>query len=517
MNLERITVAIRPRSPWESVDLGFAMVRTWWKPMLVAWLVIVLPIWILGLALLYRWPAVSIFVLWWLRPLFDRVPLFFVSRALFGSAPTLSETLRAWRRPGWRFLLAYLTIFRIDPARSFNLPVGELEGLRGHARRQRLRALSFNSRGTAVALALACLLLEACLLLAAVALLSLLAPETMAIPWDRILKFWGSPQGSLGAHLLFGGAWFFAFTLVESAYVAAGFSLYISRRVQLEGWDIELVFRKLARRVAQKNQRDETSARRSSSLLAGVALLFSVGLSTPVAGDSPISAPSATEAPAQTPAEADPGAVIQDILARPDFETRRTFKRWQRKPHDASPTRKKRSFKSSVGLFAAAIAETLASFLEVFLWFAVALAVGGLIYYFAKDRRPPRRAPPRRSKEVPEVLFGLDVREESLPADIAGSALVLLADGKITEALSLLYRGTLARLVQGGSLEAEASWTEADCLAQARPQMTSERFEIFRRLTAHWCRSAYAHRSPPTEGLERLCQEWRQAFGSSTP
>jgi len=158
-----------------------------------------------------------------------------------------------------------------------------------------------------------------------------------------------------------------------------------------------------------------------------------------------------------------------------------------------------------------------AGFVEVVLWVLVAFAVGALIFYFAKEPRAPKRGPKRSSKEAPEVLFGLDVREESLPKDIAGSALALLSQGKVTEALSLLYRGTLARWVHGSKVSVEASWTEADCLARARSRMTPERFEIFRRLTGHWCRSAYAHRSPSADALEGLCQEWRQAFGGEAP
>jgi hypothetical protein len=38
-------------------------------------------------------------------------------------------------------------------------------------------------------------------------------------------------------------------SIVEPFYVAAGFSLYLNRRTELEGWDIELGFRTLAARL----------------------------------------------------------------------------------------------------------------------------------------------------------------------------------------------------------------------------------------------------------------------------
>ena len=43
MELENIAVALRPRTPWEALDLGFAMARQWWKPLYAAWLAIYLP------------------------------------------------------------------------------------------------------------------------------------------------------------------------------------------------------------------------------------------------------------------------------------------------------------------------------------------------------------------------------------------------------------------------------------------------------------------------------------------
>ena len=161
-----------------------------------------------------------------------------------------------------------------------------------------------------------------------------------------------------------------------------------------------------------------------------------------------------------------------------------------------------------------AASTSLSGVFEILLWVVVALLLAGLIYYFARDARLPAGRRTRRTEtKAPEVLFGLDVREESLPSDIAGAVLEMLKEGRVTEALSLLYRGTLARLVHREQMTVEASWTEADCLAQARPHLSPERFEVFKRLTGDWCRSAYAHRPPEPAALEELCREWGQAFG----
>ena len=44
MEIENLAVVVRPRTPWEAVDLGFRLGRAWWKPLLGAWLAISLPI-----------------------------------------------------------------------------------------------------------------------------------------------------------------------------------------------------------------------------------------------------------------------------------------------------------------------------------------------------------------------------------------------------------------------------------------------------------------------------------------
>jgi hypothetical protein len=51
--------------------------------------------------------------------------------------------------------------------------------------------------------------------------------------------------------LLLLGAWWLSVSLVEPIYVAAGFGLYLHRRTQLEAWDVELVFRRLAARARE--------------------------------------------------------------------------------------------------------------------------------------------------------------------------------------------------------------------------------------------------------------------------
>ena len=131
MQIERIAVVLRPRSAWEAMELGTALVRrnaaAIWKP----WLALTLPAFALVNALgwIFNHAGWALFVMWWLKPLFDRIVLHVLSRAVFGDVPGVRETLRAQLRWGLpRPMLDYLLWRRLSPVRSLYLPVDLLEG-----------------------------------------------------------------------------------------------------------------------------------------------------------------------------------------------------------------------------------------------------------------------------------------------------------------------------------------------------------------------------------------------------
>ena len=177
MDLERVAAVIRPRSPWEAIDLGFGMVRAWWRPVGSAWLATVAPVWCLLFLLFSGKPGLALFILWWLRPLFDRVPLHVVSRCLFGAPPAAAEVAAELPKLWGRDLLAALTVQRLDPARSFHLAIGQLEGLSGPARRRRRSLLDLNGRSAAIWLTAACSLLELIAVGSLFGLINMLSPQ----------------------------------------------------------------------------------------------------------------------------------------------------------------------------------------------------------------------------------------------------------------------------------------------------------------------------------------------------
>src|SRR5688500_1258176 len=115
MHLELLSIKLRQRSPWEAMDLGIALLRRHaaavWRP----WFGLTLPFFVF--ANLLAWSLGKIWLaalfMWWLKPLFDRVPLYVLSRAVFGTVPGVRQTLRS--RELWSSgpLFAWLTWRRL--------------------------------------------------------------------------------------------------------------------------------------------------------------------------------------------------------------------------------------------------------------------------------------------------------------------------------------------------------------------------------------------------------------------
>src|SRR4051812_48018802 len=143
-----IAVELRPRTPWEAIDLGLAMLQRWWRQAygVHAVLLGLLSIVSLGVAWRFAHPLVALLLIWWLKPVYDRAVLHVLSRAVFGELHGGRSTFAsggAWLASG---LFRALTFGRIDMAPSSHLPVVQLEGQRGGAAGERRNVLARRSR-----------------------------------------------------------------------------------------------------------------------------------------------------------------------------------------------------------------------------------------------------------------------------------------------------------------------------------------------------------------------------------
>jgi len=239
MQIESIALVLRPRSVWEGCDLGVRLLQSWLRPVFACHLAVVLPWFALCLASgwLARWlPALLI---WLGKPWIDRTILFALSRALFGAVTGPSD-LWAARRAVWLAgLWRTLTLQRLSASRAFLQPILQLEGLSGAALRTRVRQLAERHRSVARATTLAFVSAELALVLSLLALDLWLAPRSWRLGWNLSASALRSAV-SVPISVMYGASVAF----LEPFYVAAGFGMYVNRRVELEAWDIEQEFRR---------------------------------------------------------------------------------------------------------------------------------------------------------------------------------------------------------------------------------------------------------------------------------
>ncbi|WP_449465486.1 DUF4129 domain-containing protein [Stenotrophomonas humi] len=519
MRIDQLNVVLRARSQWEAMELGTALVRRHaaaiWKP----WLLLTLPVFALlnlaGWWLDNLW--LSAFVLWWLKPAFERIPLYVISRGAFGAEPSTAETLRAQWNWGWHGTLAYLTWRRLSPARSLLMPVDLLEGGDAGQRSLRRSALGGGSYGHATLLTWTCWHFETMLQLAGVALFFMFVPvewlsESLRATWELIGR--DTPAWALiGFNLL---AWA-AMTLISPFFSGAGFGLYLNRRTALEAWDVEIAFRRLRERLL-----------RNAPMLVMLLAVFAVPMLPAHAqhGDAIEAVPhdnhkavANAEAAVATPesvfgkTSADTAGFRQAaarVYEDPQLGAKRTVSRWIKKPSDKAET-PKRDDRSDLPF--GAFAKLLALISESMLWIVVGIVVVALAvtarWWLPWLRGSGRSKRDAESPVQQETLQLPDV----LPPDILGSARQLWQQGKPRHALALLYRASVDVLSQRADVVLPPGATEAQCLRASRRMPQDADRLLFARMVRTWQYAAYAGQLPGEDDFQALLGDLHRQYG----
>jgi len=251
MQLDKIIITLRQRTPWEAMDLGVMLMRKLWPIILLPWFIIMsLVLSFVIFTELQGLIYIGGFFMWLIKPLYDSMILYILSRGVFGeylSASDVFSNYKDWIKTG---LLTSVLFWRLSPSRSFNMPVHMLEGLSGEKRKQRLNILHRVKGSHSMWLTVIGVHFEYVLALTLYLLLFYLAPDSLL---DNLLLMIENPDDQL-AWLIIGSV-IYAITLfiLEPFYVAAGFLLYLNRRTQLEAWDVELDFKNIVKRVENIN------------------------------------------------------------------------------------------------------------------------------------------------------------------------------------------------------------------------------------------------------------------------
>lgn len=511
MRLTDASITIRPRPAWEAVDLGILLASQHRGLLMLSWALVTLPILAVLSLVLWDYPSLVIALFWWLKPLYERLPLLILSRALFGATPTLTQALKAWPGLLKRELLPSLLWRRLSLLRSFTLPVQQLEGLSGEARRLRLAVLCQSDTRAARCLTLVGAHLEMVLYVAAIMLVYAFVPRQMDVDWSWLLLL-GSDERLLWVDHLFNLLYALALIAWGPVYVSCGFMLYLNRRTRLEAWDIELVFKRLRQRLAGS----------AATLMVAALLLLSAlpssswAQTSPAPDTQPSPSPQSTRLTHQPLNSQQSREAITQLLEKPPFKNPERVTGWrfpEATEKQATPEQGSSAWLDWLKHLLQG-ANTLAKVFEVLLWSLVIGLLALIAWRYRQWLRlfmPPSSAGKQPATPAPAHLFGLPVSAQSLPKDIVASAMALWPD-KPREALSLLYRALLSRLISDYRLPLNSADTEGQALERIASLNNPALSDFSQELTRHWQNLAYGHQLPATHVLPELCERWRSLF-----
>jgi len=245
MRVEGLAVTLRPRSQSEACDLGLALVREQAASIWRCYAPVFAVVAALALCTVEVASWLPFLIVFWLKPWLDRTLLFVMSRAVFGESTRWADLWRARRQVFGGQLLRTLLWRRVSPWRAYTQPVEQLEGQTGGRRRKRVALLLNDNRGAATALQVAFVHAEGVMTYAVLALVWWMAPDdSRSDVFNWIINPEAHAAGRLGLDLALATTYMGVVLFLEPFYVAAGFAMYLNRRVVLEAWDIEQEFRR---------------------------------------------------------------------------------------------------------------------------------------------------------------------------------------------------------------------------------------------------------------------------------
>ena len=241
MRVDAFAIRLRPRANFEAADLGVRLCQSSARDVFTCYLAVYVPFLAVALACYEMAAWLPALVIWWSKPWLDRTILFTLSRAAFGQRTRPTDVWHEQRQVWWSQLFRTLTLQRLSFWRSFTQPVYQLEGLRGAELRARVRQVRAGRTraGTGILSAFSCV--ETSISLALASLVYWFAPKGT----ESVLQLLSQGGAAAGwSDVILTLTYAAAVGFVEPFFVAAGFALYLSRRAELEAWDIEQEFRR---------------------------------------------------------------------------------------------------------------------------------------------------------------------------------------------------------------------------------------------------------------------------------
>jgi hypothetical protein len=277
---------------------------------------------------------------------------------------------------------------------------------------------------------------------------------------------------------------------VDVFITAAGFGLYVNSRTWVEGWDVELAFKRMANRIRS---------------VVGVFLLgLLIVLTAPVQALDELVDSSIVDNKSSKDFEAyhekykEPKEKIEEIKKHEDFKV------YKEKYKESKAS----SLPSSAPM--GGLAEVFTALGYALLVILLLILLGAIVWLIMRARTLRGSSSVNVVREKARVVMGMEVTAASLPDDLMSVARGLWSAGENLQAMSLLYRGALAWWIDRAGVDIVESDTEGDCLQRVKNTARGE-VGYFQDLTDLWMKAAYNMNVPLDGEWDELCRKWPYA------
>ena len=472
MNLSSVTqqessvLSLRQRGVWEAADSGILLWRSsfvWFLPFFA------IPVWVIAWSLRLlpeNLTFLSYLVLWWLKPLFDRLVLYVVSRNFFGSSVTFRFSELAPLRRG---LLGDLLWRRFNPGRAATMPIRVLENLNSKQYAQRKGSLNAGGLGFCTFLGFLGFALELMLLFGELMFFGIIFQ--MFFPSIDIINNFRAVE--IFIFVLF----CFNYILVESLYVCMGFGLYINSRVELEGWDLQLIFQNFSKPGLK-------------ALL--IVCIFLSLLAAPKAAYASDVFPDTFPVVSDSSIES-----LREILASPDFGGERDS--WEIRLRHQRQRREIEIPEIDSAAWMERIRLIFSYTLRILVILAIAFFLSYVFFWLWKNKMPlflTKAKPPDSVRIYSNDMFPLESSES-----LFTKAEEFFSNGLIREAWAACLTACLGAFTRKTPISFPVDATEYDCLTLVQKALPAEGAG-FEELIQSWVLFAYGGRQPESGAFQ---------------
>lgn len=202
--------------------------------------------------------------------------------------------------------------------------------------------------------------------------------------------------------------------------------------------------------------------------------------------------------------------VIKSIMSMDEFQTSETILDW-RFNFDLEDEEE-----SGTNELWGKVLLKIAHGVESLLWLSPILLLIFIVYYRKYWIRYLTKSSKEKQTNIPDVLLGVEISPDTLPDDVAQSALQLWRHGDERQALSLLFRASLVKLFLDSNINLSNGLTEQECIATVKNTVANDLSSYFENITNSWIKMAYGHVKPGQDEFSYLCTQWDGYFKDDT-